>query len=290
MPNALQETHATKETSSTPIVDIDAYFERIDYKGDRAPTLETLQAIHQKHAATIPFENLNPLLRWAVKLDIGSLQQKIIREHRGGYCFEQNILLSHMLKALGFKVTWLAARVLWNRPAGVVNPKTHMLLLVKVKNESYIADVGFGGCTLTAPIQLIIGPEQSTPHEPFRLTKKNEDIVLEVKLREEWKPLYYFNLQEQLLPDYEVVSYYLCHHPDSHFLKTLRAARSGPGYRYALNNNEFAVHYLNGPTERKILSTVEEVLVTLQNIFLIKLPDTPELKKIVASIMNEVEL
>jgi arylamine N-acetyltransferase len=38
----------------------------------------------------IAFENLNSLLNQPVKLDLASLQQKLINEGRGGYCFEQN--------------------------------------------------------------------------------------------------------------------------------------------------------------------------------------------------------
>jgi N-hydroxyarylamine O-acetyltransferase len=71
-------------------IDLDAYFQRIAYSGDCSPRLTTLQAIHQRHSQTIAFENLNSLLNQPVKLDLPSLQQKLINEGRGGYCFEQN--------------------------------------------------------------------------------------------------------------------------------------------------------------------------------------------------------
>lgn len=281
---------STEETknSITPVpISLPAYLERIGYTGETNPTMETLEAIILQHACTIPFENLNPLLRWPVKLDILSLQQKIIFDKRGGYCFEHNLLLSHALSAIGFEVTWLSARVLWNRAEGVVSPRTHMLLLIKLDDDNYIADVGFGGLTLTGPLILIPGIEQPTPHEPFRLMKEGEEYTLEAKVKEEWKAIYCFSLQEQLLPDYEATSWYLCNYPGSHFIKTLRAARSAPGFRYALNNNEFAVHQLNGATERKTLTTVEEIMTTLETIFLINLPQTPELKKALEKILSE---
>jgi N-hydroxyarylamine O-acetyltransferase len=47
-------------------IDLDAYFERIGYHGERPPTLATLRAIHAQPATKIPFENLSPLLRQAV--------------------------------------------------------------------------------------------------------------------------------------------------------------------------------------------------------------------------------
>ena len=285
----LQET--TKiNTGAEAGIDVSAYFERINYKGNADPTLETLKAIVLDHTASIPFENLNPLLRWPVKLDLQSLQQKIVFDKRGGYCFEQNLLLSHVLKAIGYNVSWLSGRVLWNRPEGVVSPRTHMLLLINLDDEPFITDVGFGGLTLTAPLELITGKEQATPHENFRLTKDAGEYTLEASIQNEWKAMFCFSLQEQLLPDYEATSWYLCNHPQSHFIKTLRAARSAPGYRYALNNNEFAVHQLNGPTERKTLSTSEEVMNLLEDVFLIKLPDAPELKSVIESVMVQESL
>jgi N-hydroxyarylamine O-acetyltransferase len=263
------------------------YFERIGYEGTPSANLETFNAIYLLHTHSIPFENLNPLLHWPVNLDIESLQEKIIKNKRGGYCFEHNILLSHALREIGFDVRWLAARVLWNRPEGTVNARTHMLLQVVIDGEKYIADTGFGGLTLTAPVKLLPGIEQATPHEPFRLIQQGEEYTLQAKVKEEWKSLYYFSLQEQVIKDYEVMSWYLCNHPESHFIKMLRAAITGPGVRYALNNNEFAIHRMNGGTERKILASVEEILEVLQTVFLIQLPDAPELEKIIESLIAE---
>ena len=277
MSPTIQETKA--QDTEKNAIDLYAYLERIAYSGSMEPTLQTLEAVIFQHATTIPFENLNPLLGWPVRLDAAALQQKLIWDKRGGYCFEHNLLLSHALRAMGFNVTWLAARVLWNRAEGVVSPRTHMLILIKLDGENFIADVGFGGLTLTSALKLIPEIEQATPHEPFRLIKDREEFILEARVKDEWKALYTFSLQEQLLPDYEATSWYLCHYPESHFIKTLRAARSVPGYRYALNNNEYAVHQLNGSTERKVLSSAEEVMDTLEKVFLIQLPDGPELKK-----------
>src|SRR5262245_31699260 len=112
----------------TKELDLDEYFNRIGYSGDWSPTLETLAGIHLHHTESIPFENLNPLLGWPVHLDLPSLREKLVQNRRGGYCYEQNLLLSHVLKALGFNVVGLAARVSWNVSEGVVLPRTHMLL------------------------------------------------------------------------------------------------------------------------------------------------------------------
>ncbi|HLH42242.1 MAG TPA: arylamine N-acetyltransferase, partial [Bryobacteraceae bacterium] len=152
--------------------DLDAYLHRIGYSGPRSASLETLTCVHALHPAAIPFENLNPLLGWPVALDVESLQAKLVAGGRGGWCFEQNYLLRHALEAMGFRVTSLAARVVWNAPAGSpVGPRSHMLLLVDLGGAPYIADVGFGGNVLTAPLRLEAHTAQPTPHELHRLSR-----------------------------------------------------------------------------------------------------------------------
>jgi N-hydroxyarylamine O-acetyltransferase len=261
----------------TPAFDLDAYFERIGFSGSRSVTLDTLAAIHLRHAQTIPFENLNPLLRWPVRLDAQSLQQKLIRDRRGGYCFEQNLLLSHALQQLGFQVTGLAARVLWNAPDGAMAARSHMLLLVDLNKNLYVADVGFGGLTLTGPLRLQADIEQATPHEPFRIPRSGDAFVMEANIGSTWKALYRFDLQEQFLPDYEVTNWYPSNHPASHFVTGLIAARPDSDRRDALRNNELTVHHLNGSIERRILTSAAGLRATLEDVFRLALPDGPEL-------------
>ena len=263
-------------------MDIDAYFARIGFTGARTPTLDTLRALHLAHAQSIAFENLNPLLRWPVLLDVPSLEQKLVHTGRGGYCFEQNALLATALRELGFEVTGLAARVIWNAPEDAIRPRGHMLLKVIVSGEPYLADVGFGGMTLTSPIKLVTDVEQQTAHEPFRLvTLGVHDAGRELKLQGlvngAWKSLYRFDLQPQQEPDYEVANYYLSTSPTSHFLSTLMVARPFAGGRYGLVNNRLSVHRLGGPSETQVLTSVAEVRGVLENVFGLTLPAAAEL-------------
>jgi N-hydroxyarylamine O-acetyltransferase len=256
--------------------DLEAYLERIGYRGSRSVSVETLAAIHLQHAQTIPFENLNPFLRWPVRLDAESLHQKLVRDKRGGYCFEHNLLLSHVLNHLGFHVRGLAARVLWNVPEGAVTPRGHMLLLIELDHRRYIADVGFGGLTLTAPLRLQVDIEQNTPHEPFRLMKLGDGFVMQASVAGTWRSLYTFDLQEQFLADYEVTNWYLSNHPSSHFVTGLIAARPDRDRRHVLRGNELAVHHMNGGTERRLLKSTEELRAALEDTFRLSVPDGPE--------------
>src|SRR5258706_15142470 len=91
-------------------LDLDAYLSRIGHRGVHEPTLATLQALHLAHATHIPFENLDILLGRPIRIDLASLQAKLVFGGRGGYCFEQNTLFAAVLQELGFDVTLLAAR------------------------------------------------------------------------------------------------------------------------------------------------------------------------------------
>jgi N-hydroxyarylamine O-acetyltransferase len=261
----------------TPGFHLDEYCERIGYVGPRVATLQTLAAVQLRHAQAIPFENLDPFLRWPVRLDAESLHQKLVRDKRGGYCFEHNLLLSHALTAMGFHVTGLAARVMWNAPENVVTARSHMLLLVDIDDAAYVVDVGFGVLTPTGPLRLEPDIVQPTPHEPFRLRRKADSFVLEASVNGAWKPLYRFDLQEQFQADYEVTNWYLSNHPQSHFVTGLIAARPAREVRYALRDTVFSVHYVDGNTERRLLTSAHELRATLEGLFHVNVPGSPEL-------------
>ena len=266
----------TAKTEKTRF-DLKGYFQRIGYSGPFEPTLETLHSIHRSHAQSIPFENLNPFLRIPVVLDIDSLYQKIVLDNRGGYCFEHNLLLWEALKQIGFKVKGLAARVLWNVPDGVVTARGHMLLLIDIQGTQFIADVGFGGLTLTSPLLLKADVEQQTPHEYFKLTQSDDSYILQAKVQGVWKRIYVFSLQETFLVDYEVTSWYLSNHPTSHFVTGLIAALPFDKGRHTLRNNDFATHYLDGSHDRKRFENVSDLKSALETTFGISLPQIPSL-------------
>jgi len=140
-----------------------------------------------------------------------------------------------------------------------------------------VADVGFGGQTLTGPLRLETDVERATPHGLFRLLRLGEGFVMQANIRRAWTPLYRFDLNEQLLADYEVTNWYLSNHPESRFVKGLLAARADRDRRYALQDSQFAVHYLNGDTERRTLSSAAELRAVLEENFRLTLTDLPEL-------------
>jgi N-hydroxyarylamine O-acetyltransferase len=268
--------------------DLDAYFQRIGCPGGpRATTIETLRTLHLHHAQAIAFENLDPLSGRPVKLDLPSLERKLVHEGRGGYCFEHNLLFSHVLQALGFRVTGLAARVTWNAPEGAPRPRSHMLLRVDLGDAIHIADVGFGGQTLTSPLRLVTDIVQATPHEPFRLIGQDGgDFILQTQLGNSWKSLYRFDLQPQLPVDYEAMSWYLSTFPQSYFVTNLMAARPAPGRRFGLFNNELTIHELHGNTEKRTLVSEAELHTALATYFGLHLSGDPAVEAALCSILD----
>ncbi|HEY8539172.1 MAG TPA: arylamine N-acetyltransferase [Steroidobacteraceae bacterium] len=261
----------------TDSIDLDLYFSRIGYRGNPRADLETLSELQRLHAEAIAFENLDPLTGRRVKLDPASLQQKLIVEGRGGYCFEHNGLMQLVLRKIGFDVIPLGARVMWNSPPDTILPRTHSLTCVRIGGESYIVDVGFGSLTPTSPLRLQTGIVQETNHEPMRLVAEGETYVLEALTESTWRPMYRFDLQPQFPADYAMANWYVSTFPESHFVNRLGVARPVPGRRYTLRGAELAIHELAGQTTRTRLESVEELRRALTEIFGIRLPEEPSL-------------
>jgi N-hydroxyarylamine O-acetyltransferase len=73
------------------------------------------------------------------------------------------------------------------------------------------------------------------------------------------------------------VNYYLSTHPASHFTSRLIAARTEPGRRHALRDNQLAVHRTGGATERAALTSARELRAALETTFGVAVPRDPAL-------------
>ena len=136
--------------------DVDAYFKRIKYTGPTECNLGTLKQIQWHHLKAFPYENLDIHLHRPIILDPSAIEEKIIRKGRGGYCFELNILLLHVLRALGYEVCPLAARVIFQKRADQVAGLTHVVLRVESEGASWLVDTGFGHFGPLAPLRICL--------------------------------------------------------------------------------------------------------------------------------------
>jgi N-hydroxyarylamine O-acetyltransferase len=213
------------------MLDLDAYLERIGLNGR-----PSIAQVHRAHLTSIPFENLDPHQGLPVSLEVEDLERKLVTERRGGYCFEQNLLLKAALEALGAEVDMFLARMRLQglmarppdtgasplRPAklGVVRPRSHLVLRVSENGASWHADVGFARGILE-PIPFGPGPTQEQSGWSFRVVEDGSELVLQKLAGDEWADVYGFLPQPVPLIDVETSNWWTSTHPDSLFVTGL---------------------------------------------------------------------
>lgn len=253
-------------------VDLDAYFQRIGYRGAARPTLDTLNEIVLAHVQAIPFENLDVLLGRTIDLAPQALEQKLVRSGRGGYCFEQNGLLLEVLDAMGFHARPISARVRYQRPRDFIPPRTHLFLRVEIEGVSWLADVGIGGFSPTSVLRLHTDEEQPTRHEPRRIVREGALLFHQVRVGDQWEDLCEFTLEEMPPIDRELANWFTSAHPQSHFKSRLMVARAIPdGGRKTLLNRELTIRRPSG-VETRVLQEPVELLSVLADHFDMRFP------------------
>jgi N-hydroxyarylamine O-acetyltransferase len=221
--------------------DLDAYFARTGYAGPREPTLATLHAITLHHATSIPFENLDVLLNRGIRLAPEAVFRKLVTDRRGGYCFEQNTLLLLVLRALGYRVTPIGARVRGPIPRDTMPARTHLFLRVHLAEGDWLTDVGTGGSSLTAAIPLEFDRDLPTPHEMRRLERDAAGRLFhQMWTGKEWMDVCEFTLDEMHPIDREVANWWTSASPASHFKTGVIVGRARrDGTRVAIREGEF---------------------------------------------------
>jgi len=236
------------------------YFQRIGYTGPHEATLDVFRRVHALHPLTIPFENLDPLRERPVHIDLPAVVSKLIDGGRGGYCFEQNLIFAKALQYLGFAVTPLIGRVVWGRTFDAEASQTHMLLRVDLDGEAWLADVGFGSVTLTAPLRLHSTESQATPLETYRFAVADDgEYHLSVQSADKWLPVYRFVTRPAEWVDYKLGNWFTSAAPESVFRKTLMLCRALPQGRIAVLNTRMTERGMRGElvNETEITSSAQ---------------------------------
>src|SRR4051794_30280626 len=254
--------------------DRNAWFERIGFAGPAVPTLETLNGLIFAHAHAISYETLDIMLGRTPKLDVPTLQNKMIASGRGGYCFEQNMLFRAGLRSLGYKITSLQGRVVRGLAIDAPRPAIHMLLQVELPEGSYLADVGFGNLAPTSALLLKAGVEQDTPHEPMRFIDVGGELTLQAKLSNTWEHIYRVIPYPRYDAEYEITNWYTGTHPDAPYQSNIIVAKPGPNRtRITMFNARLTVRHATGETERRHLGDEPEFRSALREEFGLALSD-----------------
>lgn len=255
-------------------LDLDRYFARIAYRGPRTPKLALLHALTLAHVQSIPFENIDVLLQRPIRLEPEALYRKLVIDHRGGYCFEQNGLFLEILTRLGFDARPLGARVrLGVGDRAVITMRTHLCIEVRLDGVRWLTDVGVGAASLSCAVRLEVGCEQPTPHETRRFVRDGSRWFQQILRAGEWLDVYEFTGEQMPVVDRTVANWYTSTHPESHFRKQLYVARALPaGRRVTLLNDELTLREPDGSATSRRLSDPARVLDALRDHFGIDLP------------------
>jgi N-hydroxyarylamine O-acetyltransferase len=213
------------------MVNLDRYLARIGLTGR-----PSLAHVHRAHATSIPFENLDPLRGVPVSLAPEDLENKLVTQRRGGYCFEQNLLLKDALEALGARVDLLLARVRLGA-GGSTRPRSHLVLCVHSQGTSWHADVGFGHGTPLEPLPFGAGAEHEQSGWRFRVVKDGPELVLQTADGGDWVDLYGLVPETVPLIDVEISNWWTSTHPRSPFVSGLIVAtQADDGTRTSLSD------------------------------------------------------
>ncbi|NUS92935.1 MAG: arylamine N-acetyltransferase [Nocardia sp.] len=258
-------------------LDLDGYLARIGYTGPRTPTLSVLRDLVAAHTTAVPFENLEAVLGRPVPLDLETLQDKLIRRRRGGYCYENVTVFAAALERFGFGVTGLSGRVTMG--SGGLRPATHALLRVTVADDDrgWLADVGFGAGP-SEPYALVDEPgEFRLGGWRFRLERTRgesgaEQWVLHQFARDGWVDRYTFTMNPQYRIDYEVGNHFVSTSPRSPFTQRPFVQRFLPGVHHTLDGRTLTTEYPDGSSDSRELGLTELPKV-LAEVFDIELAD-----------------
>jgi N-hydroxyarylamine O-acetyltransferase len=214
------------------MIDWDAYARRIG-----VPEQPTIAELHRAHVTSIPFENLDPHRGVPVSLEPADLERKLVSERRGGYCFEQNLLLKAALERIGARAEPMLARVRLGAPPGVVRPRSHLLLAVHAEGARWHADVGFGNGTLLAPIPFGPGDVHDQSGWQFRIVSDGAELVLQTADGGQWTDLYGFVPEPVPMVDLHTSNWFASTHPRSPFVAGLIVSAQRPdGTRLSLSD------------------------------------------------------
>jgi N-hydroxyarylamine O-acetyltransferase len=218
------------------MINVEKYLERINFKGDINNSIDTLFELNKCHLYSVPFENLDIKNNVKIILDIEKIYDKIVNQHRGGFCYELNGLFSELLKIAGFKIDIISCNVHFVESNEYGADYDHMGIIVKDK-KTWFTDVGYGD-NIIEPLRLIMDIPQKQYGVTYKFTKlNNEEILLErLNTKNEYNKMYKFTLKPRRFVEYSGMCEYHQTSPDSHFTKERICSKATPSGRISLSD------------------------------------------------------
>ena len=232
-------------------MNLNHYFERINYDGPRDVSLEALIRLQRAHLFSVPFENLDIHHKRPIVLGVAHHYEKIVMQHRGGFCYEQNGLFSAILREIGFDVALMRAEV----PGGDSHEFDHLTLMVKL-DERWLVDVGFGSAFLD-PLRLDDPGEQVQGTHTFRVEHDGERGVYAWLKDGNWQDQFYFFLEPRQLEDFAGGCHFHQSSPQSSFTQKVVCSLATPTGRKTISNMQYIVTEDGQRSERPIANEDE---------------------------------
>jgi N-hydroxyarylamine O-acetyltransferase len=260
-------------------MDISGYLKRIDYTGVVYSDLATLRDLQQHHAFAIPFETLDIQNQVPIILQINCLYQKVVHDHRGGYCYELNALFYHLLTLSGFDAHIVAGRLHHgNNRYG--REFEHMALVVELNDRAWLVDVGYGDFSLV-PLAIAPGHIQSDGRNYYQIV---DPVVVDGEAylgvakwsnsKQDFRIEYLFSMEPQALSAFEGMNEYHQNSPESHFRRRLICTLPTREGRISLINNKL-IRTENGKRQVRVLygeNDQDEVLEQYFHMDMVYLP------------------
>ena len=240
------------------------YLKRINFDGELSVNFESLNSLHRAQHLAIPFENFDICLGRSIQTDPESIFQKLVKQNRGGYCFELNGLLLMALKSFGFEARPLLGRVHLSRE---ITGRTHQTTLVTIDDKSWLVDLGFGAEAPLVPIPLVCNEPISFENQTYRLI--NDEVfgyILQNNPKGHWKNLYSFDLSPVFDIDIKLGNHYTSTHPDSFFTNARIAALPIENGMISLYHNKLK-KVINGKVQLTTLKDDSSYLSVLEKEF-----------------------
>lgn len=231
-------------------MDVQAYLDRIGYRGPLSLDAAALRGLHTAHLFAVPFENLDIHMGREIVLSEGRFYDKIVRERRGGFCYELNGLFAWLLREIGFSVELISAGVA-NKHGGFGPDFDHLALVVELQDR-WLADVGFGE-GFREPLRLDDDGEQRQHGQAYRLS----DSILWQLSDDEWKSQYRYSLSPRRLSDYEAMCRYHQTSPESGFTRRRVCTLATPLGRVTVTDRRLTITDAAGRQERDLSSEAE---------------------------------
>lgn len=237
-------------------IDFNEYLSRISVSSSNlGPDLESLRLLQKKHLLRVPFENLDIHWKRPITIDTAKFNNKIVREGRGGFCYELNGLFNELLGHLGFRTRIVSARVFNGTDHG---PEfDHAAIIATAGEEEYLTDVGFGDF-IAEPLRFVLDEEQTDSAGTFIIRPYDGDYLEAAKRDgEDWKSQYIFKDVARDLTEFAEMCDFQQYSPESHFTKGKVCSLMTENGRKTLTDKKFIVTTNGGKTETPVESEDE---------------------------------